>query len=156
MALQRRRRVAKLKNRAKVAVDGERNEMVEPSERVARDEHRSKAICLWEGTQEQQMIKSIGNEVTTEENHEKGKAKNVGGSPKEVLANLGKENWEKEEESGGNGVSQHGMIVTQHNVIPKFEFLQAQETTTHDCHMGPSLGINKEGPMAMSYEPDVG
>ena len=84
--------MAKLKNRAKVAVDGERNEMVEPSERVARDEHRSKAICLWEGTQEQQMIKSIGNEVTTEENHEKGKAKNVGGSPKEVLANLGKEN----------------------------------------------------------------
>ena len=36
--------------------------------------------------------KSIGSEVTTEENHEKGKAENVSGSPKEVLANLGKEN----------------------------------------------------------------
>ena len=81
---------------------------------------------------------------------------NIVGSPKEVLANLGKENWEKEEESGGNGVSQHGMIVTQHNVIPKFEFLQAQETTTRDCHMGPSLRINEEGLMAMSYEPDMG
>ena len=48
------------------------------------------------------------------------------------------------------------MIVTQHNVIPKFEFLRAQETTTRDYHMGLSLGINEEGPMAMSYEPDVG
>ena len=143
-----------MKNRAKVVVDGERNEMVELSERVARDEHRSEEICLQEGTQEQQMKNSIGNKVTTKENHEKGKAENIGGSPKEVLANLGKENWEKEEESGGNGVSQHGMIVTQHNVIPKFEFLQAQ--TTRDCHMGPSLRINEEGLMAMSYEPDMG
>ena len=81
-----------MKNRAKVAVDGERNEMVEPSERVVRDEHRNEAICLREGTQKQQMKKSIGNEVITKENHEKGKAENVGGSPKEVLANLGKEN----------------------------------------------------------------
>ena len=48
------------------------------------------------------------------------------------------------------------MIVTQHNVILKFEFLQAQETTTRDCHMGSSFGINEEGQMAMSYEPDVG
>ena len=39
-----------MKNRAKVAVDGERNEMVEPSERVVRDEHRNEAICLREGT----------------------------------------------------------------------------------------------------------
>ena len=56
-----------MKNKAKVAVDGGRNEMVEPSERVARDEHRSEAICLGEGTQEQQTKKSIGSEVTTEE-----------------------------------------------------------------------------------------
>ena len=81
-----------MKNRAKVAVDEERNEMVEPSERVVHDEHRNEAICLWEGKQKQQMKKSIGNEVITKENHEKGKAENVGGSPKEVLANLGKEN----------------------------------------------------------------
>ena len=39
-----------MKNKAKVAVDGGRNEMVELSERVARDEHRSEAICLGEGT----------------------------------------------------------------------------------------------------------
>lgn len=101
-----------MKNRAKVAMDGEWNEMVELSKRVARDEHRIEEICLREGMQEQQMKKSVGSEVTTKENHEKGKAENIGGSPKGVLANLGKEIWEKEKGSGRNGASQQGMIVT--------------------------------------------
>ena len=73
-----------MKNRAKVVVDGERNEMVELSERVAHDEHRSEEICLQEGTQEQQMKNSIGNEVTTKENHEKGKAEHCWKSKRSV------------------------------------------------------------------------
>ncbi|KAK7857078.1 hypothetical protein CFP56_019802 [Quercus suber] len=145
-----------MKNRAKVAADGGRNERVEPSERVVHDEHRIEAICLKEGTQVQQTKKPVGFEVTSEENHEKGKAENVGGSPKGVLANLGKETWEKEKGSGGNELSQQGMTVTQHNIIPKFEFKQAQQNLTHDCYVGRGLVENEKGLMAMSYEQDVG
>ena len=60
--------------------------------------------------------------------------------------------------SGRNEASQQGLIVTQPNAIPKFEFLQAQETLNHDYQMGLDLGLgeNKEGPMAMSYKPNVG
>ncbi|KAK7835145.1 hypothetical protein CFP56_023794 [Quercus suber] len=104
----------------------------------------------------QQTKKHVGSEVTNEENHEKSKEKNVVGSPKGVLANLGKENWEKQKGSGGIEVSQQGMTVTQCNVIPKFEFMQALETLTHDCHVGLGLVDSEEGLMAMSYEQDVG
>ena len=60
--------------------------------------------------------------------------------------------------SGRNEASQQGLIVTQPNAIPKFEFLQAHDTLNHDGQVGLDLGLGeyKDGPMAMSYEPDVG
>lgn len=48
------------------------------------------------------------------------------------------------------------MTETQHNIFPKFEFKQAQETPISDYQVGLVLGENGEGPMAMSYELDVG
>ena len=154
----KKKEAGEMRNRAKTAVEGGRNEMVEVSDRVERDDHGLEAICLGEGTQVQQMEKAVGSEVTTEENHEKGKAENVGGSPKGVLANKGNEKWENAKGSGRNEASQQGMAGTHPDTIPKFEFSQAQVTLNHDCQVGLDLGLgeSKEGLMAMSYEPNMG
>ena len=85
----------------------------------------SKQHASGRDTQEQQTQKTVGGEMTIEENHENGKVKNIGESPKRMLVNSRKENWEKEKGSGGNGESLQGVTKTQHNVIPKFEFKQA-------------------------------
>nr|POE81555.1 hypothetical protein CFP56_18703 [Quercus suber] len=45
---------------------------------------------------------------------------------------------------------------TQHNGIPKFEFKSALQAPTRDCQVGLALKENEEGPVAMSYEMDVG
>lgn len=45
---------------------------------------------------------------------------------------------------------------TQHNGIPKFDFMTAQQAPTRDCLVGQVLEENEEGPMAMSYEMSVG
>lgn len=73
-----------------------------------------------------------------------------------MLAKVGMEILESEKESGGNRGSLPGMIGTQHEDIPKFEFVQAQEKPTLDCKVGLGLSENEDSPMAMSYVMDVG
>ena len=96
--------------------------------------------------------------MTTEENVEKGMAESIGRSHKGVLADVGKENWENGTRSGGKEVSQHGRTETPSEAIPKFEFVQGQETIKQDDQVGLGLGLEecKEGPMAMPYDPEVG
>ena len=100
--------------------------------------------------------KSDGGELTAEIIHENGKVRNLGEKPSEMLAQMGKKNWERGIDMGGNGGSMQKEIGTQHNVIPKFEFKSTLKAQTSDCQVGLDLGEKTEGPVAMMYEVDVG
>ena len=77
-------------------------------------------------------------------------------NPKEDLANLGKENWEREKLMCGNGGSVQGITGTQQGGVPKFEFISVPKAPTRDCHKGLDLVEIGEGLMAMTYEMEVG
>ena len=119
----KKKSVGEMKNRVN-STEGGRNGMAEASEGAARDNQGLEAICLGEGRQEQQVDKTGGCEVTTEENVEKGMVESIGRSHKGVLADVGKENWENGKRSGGKEASQHGRTETPAESIPKFEFGQ--------------------------------
>ena len=142
--------------RIKVGVVGGRNDLIEPRGVVARDEQTTEASILDESTLGELTKKSDGGELTTKVIHEDGKVKNLGENPSETLAQLGKKNWEKGIDVGGNRGSMQKETGTQHNKIPKFEFKSALQAPTHDCQVGLALEENTKGLVAMMYEVDVG
>ena len=123
---------------------------------MARDEQTNEASSLDVSTLGELTKKSDGGELTAKIIHENGKVRNLGEKPSEMLAQMGKKNWERGIDMGRNGGSMQKEIGTQHNVIPKFEFKSALQASTSDCQVGLSFGENMKGPVAMMYEVDVG
>lgn len=102
------------------------------------------------------MKKYVRGELTTKINHENGIASKLGENPNEKLAQLGKERWKKGTELIGNGESMQKVTETKQIKIPKFDFKSTLQPSSRDGPTGLALEVNEDGPVAMTYEVDVG
>lgn len=123
---------------------------------VARDKTMTDLQCLKESTLGQKTLKADVGETNTEDNQENGMVNNLRENPKGGLANLGKENLEREQFMNGKRGRMQGATGTQHREIPKFVLISAPKAPTYDCQEGLDSVESGEGPMAMSYEMEVG
>ena len=145
-----------VRNRTKDDIGGGLKDQVESSGVVARDKQVTELLCLRGSTLGQQTLKVDVREMTKKDNQENGMVNNLRENSKEDLANLGKENWEREKLMCGNGGSMQGMTRTQQGGIPKFEFISVPKAPTRDYQEGLDSVEIGEGPMAMTYEMEVG
>ena len=125
---------------------------------MARETQELEAISLGESRQEKQGDLTGGGEVTTEEKGENGLAENIGRNHTGELVEVGEEKREVGNGSGGKDVCQQGRVENLDKTIPNFEFGQGNETVKTDNVVGLGLGLdkNKDGPMALQYDPEEG
>ena len=143
-------------NGVRIRLDEERNKLEKQREAVAREKQASDASFLEEDTMEHQVEKTVGGEMTTKKFHENSKVCKMGESSKETQAKLGKEKWEEETVLNGQGKDMQKVIETRNCVIPPFDFKSTRQSPSGDSSTGLDLDSTEEGPVAMTYEDEVG
>ena len=143
-------------NGMRIRLEEERNKLEKQREVVAREKQPIDAPFLEEGAMGQQEEKHVGGEMTTEKFHENGNVSKFGESTKETLAKLGKKKWEKEIVLNGQKEGMHKVTETRQCEIPTFDFKSAKQCSPCDGPTGLDLDFTEDGPVAMTYEEEVG
>ena len=143
-------------NGVRIHLEEERNKLEKQREVVARKKQASDASFLEEGAMGQQVEKTVGGEMTIEKFHENGKVSKLGESTKETLAKLGKEKWEEEIVLNEQGEDMHKVTETRQCEIPPVDFKSARQCPPCDGPTGLELDSIEDGPVAMTYEEEVG
>ena len=143
-------------NGDRVSVEEERNNLEKQREVVAREKQPIDAPFLEEGAMGQQVEKPVGGELTTKSIHENGNASKFGENTMEMLAQLGKEKWEKGTALSGKGESMQKVTETRQIEISTFDFKSARQCSPCDGPTGLDLEFTEDGLVAMNYEVDVG
>lgn len=90
------------------------------------------------------------------ENQKNGLVSNLRELPKQNLAILVKDCEGKEQANNVKGGSKCGAMETENTKAPKFKFELAQKDRLVVDHVGSDTTSEVEGPMAMTYEMDMG
>ena len=102
------------------------------------------------------MEKSVGGEMTTEMFHKNSKVCKMGESSKETQAKVGKEKGEEETVLNSQDKDMQKVIETRNWVIPPFDFKSTRQSPPGDSSTGLEVESIEEGPVAMTYEDEVG